>query len=203
MKLLDFPRAPNPRRVRIFIAEKGLDIPVEVVDIAAGANRSPEFLAKNPLGLLPVLELDDGRCLSESVAICRYLEGVKPEPALMGVDPEDTAMIEMWNRRLELELFLNGVGAYFRNTAAFFAEKYVQSPEAAAEAKRKATEQLAWLDSVLADRPFVAGSRFSIADITALVAVDLGTPSVFEVAPEQKHLARWHGAVSSRPSAGA
>ena len=202
MKLLDFPTAPNPRRVRIFCAEKGLDLPVEVVDVANGANRTEDFLAtKNPFGGLPVLELDDGSYLSESAAICRYLEAERPEPPLLGIDPRDAAVVEMWNRRIELELFLSGVGAYFRNTADFFKDKCVQSPEVAEGAVRYARKCLVWLDGVLAERPFVAGPRFTVADITALVAIDLGTPSVFQIAPEQKHLGRWYGAVSSRPSA--
>lgn len=203
MKLFDFP-APNPRRVRIFIAEKGLEIPVETLDITSGASRTPEFLAeKNPFGGLPVLQLDDGSHLSESVAICRYLEAVAPQPPLLGIDGKDAAVVEMWNRRIELELYLSGVDAYFRNTAPFFADKYRQSKEVAEAAKEKARAGLAWLDGALADRPFIAGDRFSIADITALVAIDLGTPTVFEIAPEQKNLARWHESVSRRPSAGA
>jgi glutathione S-transferase len=200
MKLYDFAGAPNPRRVRIFIAEKGLDIPVETVDVRGGANRTAEFRTeKNPLGLLPVLELDDGTPLSESVAICRYLESIAPEPPLLGVDGRDVAEVEMWNRRMEWELFKN-VGHYFRNTAPMFAERYVQLPEAADEARRLSRECLRWLDGVLADREFVAGPRFTIADVTALVAIDLGTPSVLEIAPEQRNLARWHEAVSARPS---
>lgn len=203
MKLLDLPRAPNPRRVRIFLAEKRLDVPIETVDVAAGANRTPAFLRdRSPFGGLPVLVLDDGSALSESVAICRYLEALQPEPPLLGTDPLDAARVEMWNRRMEHELF-RCVGDWFRNASAFFAERYVQSPAAAEEARQLALERLAWLDGVLADRPFVAGERFTIADITALVAIDLGTPSVFAIAPEQQHLARWHTAVSARPSASA
>lgn len=203
MKLFDLPGAPNPRRVRIFLAEKGLDVPVETVDVAAGENRAEEFLRdRNPFAGLPVLELDDGTCLSESVAICRYLEGLALEPPLLGIDPHDAAIVEMWNRRMEHELF-RCVGDFFRHTAPFFASRYVQSPEVADEARRLARERLAWLDGVLAGRAWVAGERFSIADITALVAIDLGTASVFEIQPEQEHLLRWHAAVSCRPSASA
>lgn len=203
MKLLDLPGAPNPRRVRMFIAEKGLDIPTLAVDVRGGANRTPEFIAdKNPFGGLPVLELDDGTALSESVAICRYLEALAPEPPLMGIDAEDAAVVEMWNRRIEWELFKN-VGHFFRNTAPFFADTYVQHADAAEEARRLALECLDWLDAVLAERDFIAGERFSIADITALVSIDLGTPSAFELSPALPNLERWHAAVSTRPSAAA
>ena len=102
MKLYDFTRAPNPRRVRIFLAEKGITVPMEQVDLFTGANRTPEALRRNPYGGLPVLELDDGTCIAESVAICRYFEDLHPEPALMGVDAKDRAVVEMWNRRMEL-----------------------------------------------------------------------------------------------------
>ena len=105
MKLYNHSQAPNPRRVRIFMAEKGISLPMEEIDLMAGKNRTPEFLAKIPSGGLPVLELDDGGCIAESVAICRYLEGQHPEPNLMGRNPREQAEIEMWNRRMELELF--------------------------------------------------------------------------------------------------
>lgn len=200
MKLFDFPGAPNPRRVRIFIAEKGIDVPTEIVDVRQGGNRTPGFLARNPFGgLLPVLELDDGTCLSESVAICRHLEALHPDPPLMGVDPRDAAVVEMWSRRAEWELFRN-VGDFFRNTAPFFADKFVQTPEAAAEARRLVLERLAWFDAALADRPFLAGERFTIADITAWVSIDLGIPSAFELPDELVCLQRWFQEVSSRPS---
>ena len=201
MKLYDFHRAPNPRRVRIFLAEKGIDIPVEQVDVPGNANRTPEFLQKNAFGELPVLELDDGTCLPESVAICRYFEETHPEPPLMGVDTCDRARVEMWNRRMELDLFRN-VGDFFRNTGEFFKTRITQVPAVGDVTRALAAKRLAWLDDSLADgRPFIAGDRYTIADITALVAIQLGTPSVFEIAPEQRHLARWYEAVAARPSA--
>lgn len=154
----------------------------------------------NPLGLVPVLELDDGTCIAESVAICRYFEEVHPEPPLMGTDARDRAMVAMWNRRMEFDLF-RWVGDTFVHTAEFFRTRARQVPAYAATTRERAVERLAWLDEVLADRPFSAGERFSSADITALVAVDLGTPSVFRIAPDQEHLGRWYERVSSRPSA--
>jgi glutathione S-transferase len=200
MKLYEFTLAPNPRRVRIFLAEKGISVPTVQVDIAKGENRSPEFLAKNPMGGLPVLELDDGTFLAESVAICRYFEETQPNPPLFGTDAKDRALVEMWNRRMELNLLSNTAGC-FRNTNAFFKGRIPQYADYGAGCKDAALKQFAFLDSVLADREYVAGSRYSIADITALVGVDFGRPSDIRIAPEQKNLARWHERVSSRPSA--
>ena len=111
MKLYDFTRAPNPRRVRIFLAEKGITVPMEQVDLFTGANRTPEALSRNPYGGLPVLGLDDGTCIAESVAICRYFEDLHPQPALMGVDAKDRAVVEMWNRRMELVLFAHTISS--------------------------------------------------------------------------------------------
>ena len=116
MKLYDFTRAPNPRRVRVFLAEKDITVPMEQVDLFTGANRTPEALRRNPYGGLPVLELDEGTCIAESVAICRYFEDLHPQPALMGVDAKDRAVVEMWNRRMELVLFAH-IGRYFQHTA--------------------------------------------------------------------------------------
>ncbi len=200
MKLYDSAMAPNPRRVRIFLAEKGIEVPTEQVDIAKAENRKPPFLAKNPMGVLPVLELDDGTCIAESIAICRYFEGVQPDPPLFGVDTVDIALVEMWNRRMELEVF-NAITGTFRNTHDFFKGRIPQVPEWGEVCRGSAEKRLAWLDEVLADREFVAGERFTVADITALCGIDFGRVSQIVIQPEQKNLARWHEAVSSRPSA--
>jgi glutathione S-transferase len=200
MKLYDSAAAPNPRRVRIFLAEKGITVPVEQVDIGKAVNRQPAFLAKNPLGGLPVLELDDGTCIAESVAICRYFEEIQPQPPLMGTDAKDRALVEMWQRRMELELFRYVTGC-FQNTHKFFAGRIPQVPEYGEVCRNAARARLAWLDGELAARTFVAGDRYTIADITALCAVDFGRVSDIRIAPDQKHLARWHEAASSRPSA--
>jgi glutathione S-transferase len=200
MKLYDSAAAPNPRRVRIFLAEKGIQVPVEQVDIGKAVNRQPPFLAKNPLGGLPVLELDDGTCIAESVAICRYFEETQPEPPLLGTDARDRALVEMWQRRMELEL-MRGVTGCFQNTHKFFAGRIPQVPEYGEVCRDLARKRLAWLDGELASRPFVAGERYTIADITALCAIDFGRVSDIRIAPEQKNLARWHETVSSRPSA--
>ena len=201
MKIYDFPLAPNPRRVRIFVAEKGVQIVYEPVDILSGQNRTPEFLLKNPLGGLPVLEFDDGTYLAESVAICRYFEGLYPEPPLMGVDPRDCAFVEMWNRRMELELF-GPIGRAMQHTHPLFKERLQQFPEFGGTQREHALKRLEWLDSILAQRPFIAGEHYTIADITALVAIDLGINMAGIAIPDYvKHVKRWHESVSSRPSA--
>ncbi|MEO8605507.1 MAG: glutathione S-transferase [bacterium] len=200
MKLYDSQTAPNPRRVRIFLAEKGVSVPVEQVDIASAANRAPEFRAKNPTGGVPVLELDDGTFLAESVAICRYFEERHPEPALMGTDAQDRAVVEMWQRRMELELF-GPITQVFRNSHPFFAGRIPQVPEWGEVNRKHAEASMKWLDRELADREFVAGERYSIADITALCGIDFGRVSKIRIAPELTNLTRWHAAVSARPSA--
>ncbi|MGO9603966.1 MAG: glutathione S-transferase family protein [Candidatus Binataceae bacterium] len=200
MKIYDFTGAPNPRRVRVFLAEKGIQVPYEQVNIATGDNRKPEFLKKNPMGGLPVLEFDDGTFLAESVAICRYFEGLHPEPNLMGKDPRELAVIEMWNRRMEFEI-LGLVAAAFRNTSDFFKGRIPQAPDYGEIAEAAAIKRFEWLDSELATRKFIAGDRFTIADITGLIGVDFGRASAIRIQPEQKNLARWHAEVSNRPSA--
>ena len=200
MKLHDSKLAPNPRRVRMFLAEKGIQVPLVNVDIAKAENRQPPFLAKNPMGGVPVLELDDGTCISESVAICRYFEGVQPEPPLMGVDAKDRALVEMWNRRMELEVFVP-IAQVFRNTHEFFKGRIEQVPAWGEACRRVAEKRLEWLDRELASREFVAGDRFTIADITALVGIDFGRITKTSIQPGQKHLERWHEKMSARPSA--
>jgi len=200
MKLYDNVMAPNPRRVRIFLAEKGITVPTEQVDIAKAANRAPEYLAKNPLGGVPILELDDGSILTESVAICLYFEGLHPQPPLLGVDARDKAFVEMWQRRMELGVLSNTAGC-FRNTHAFFKGRIPQVPEFGAVCKEAAAKQLEWLDGELANRRFIAGDRYSIADITALVGIDFGKVSDIRIQPGQKNLSRWYQEVSTRPSA--
>lgn len=200
MKIHDSKAAPNPRRVRIFVAEKGLDVPFEEVDVVNAVNRKPEFRQKNPLGTVPVLELDDGTCIAESAAICRYFEETHPEPRLLGVDATDRAVVAMWDRRMEFEILLPIADA-FRQQHAFFKGRIEQCPEYAEVAKRRAVKNLAWLNEVLAGRRFIAGERFTVADITALCGLDFGRVSKIAIAPGQKNLARWHEAVSARPSA--
>jgi len=201
MKIYDSLGAPNPRRVRVFLAEKGItNVPFVQVNIATAENRKPEFLKINPMGGIPVLELDDGTHIAESVAICRYFETIKPEPPLMGVDAKDKALVEMWNRRMEFEI-LSMTAASFRNTSDFFKGRIPQVKEYGEIAKSAALKRLEWLDTVLADREFIAGPRYTIADITALIGIDFGRTTAIKIQESQKNLTRWHQAVSSRPSA--
>ena len=203
MKLYDGGRAPNPRRVRIYLAEKGIEVPMEQVDLGALQHKSASFTAINPIQRVPVLVLDDGTILSESIAICRYFEELNPEPPLFGRGARDVAHIEMWNRRLELHL-LFPISHVFRNSHP--AMKAMEVPQVAAWAeanKPRIADFLAILDQELADRPFVTGEHYTVADITGLVAVDFMKPAKLTVADDLKNLRRWHEAVSSRPSASA
>lgn len=200
MKLYDSKTAPNPRRARIFLAEKGISVPTVQVDIAKAENASEEFRRVNPLGRLPVLELDDGTAIAESVAICRYFEEVQPEPNLLGRDARERAEIEMWQRRMEFELFLP-ISMCFRHTHAFFRGRYPQVEEWGELNRKHAEHTMRWLDGELAGREFIAGGRFTIADITALCAIDFGRVTGIRIADEHANLKRWYGAVSARPSA--
>lgn len=200
MKIYDSQAAPNPRRVRVFLAEKGIQVPYEQVDIVKAVNRGPEFRKINPMAGVPVLELDDGTHIAESVAICRYFEETNPEPPLFGVGAKERALVEMWQRRMELNLLLP-VADSFRQRHEFFKGRIRQVPEYAEVQRQNAEDAMAWLDSELANRRFIAGDKYSIADITAMIAIDFGRVSKITIKPEQKNLARWHAEVSSRPSA--
>lgn len=199
MKLYDSKTAPNPRRVRIFLAEKGVDIPVEQVDLMKFGCQTDEFTAKNPMQRVPVLELDDGTCISESVAICRYIEEVHPEPALFGTTPVEKAEIEMWNRRVETHILQN-VTNVFRNTSEAMAHLVKpQVPEWAAACRPKLDEDVTWLDGVMADREFIAGDKFSIADITAICGLDFMRVTGKKL-DNEPNLTRWRDALKARPS---
>lgn len=203
MKLYTYPGAPNPRRVHIYLAEKGLTVPFERVDIMTRANRTPEFLASvNPLGGLPVLALDDGTHIAESVAICRYFEALHPEPSLFGRTPAEIGRIDMWNRRIEMT-FMQPVGlAWVHGSPLTKAVVKHQIAEMADQARALARSALAFLDGELAQRPFVAGDAYTMADILALTTFDFaGQLNQLHPEPEQKNLLRWHAEVSARPSA--
>ena len=200
MKIYDFTLAPSPRRVRIFLAEKGIDLELVQVDIMRNANRTPEFYLKNPLGSLPILELDDGSYLSESVAICRYFEEMQPDPPLFGVGARERALVEMWNRRIELGIFapVGHVWSHLSEVAIGRGRRILEFGEIQ---KRAAIDRIAWLDTELENREFVAGDKFSIADITTLCMIDFARTVDIRIQPDQANLARWHSKVSSRPSA--
>ena len=200
MKLFDGGRAPNPRRVRVFLAEKGIDVPLEPVDMGAFGHKSPEIAAKNPLMRLPILELDDGTVISETIAICRYLEELHPEPALFGTTPLERAMVEMWQRRVELH-FLMAAAQAFRHTHPAMKEWEVPQVAEWGEANRpKAIEFMQLLDKELGEREFIAGDRFSVADITAVIGADFTKPARIEIPAELGNFERWYGAMRARPS---
>jgi len=203
MKLYDGGRAPNPRRVRIFLAEKGITVPTEQVDLGKLQHRSDAYTAINPMQRVPALVLDDGTVIAESIAICRYFEALAPDPPLFGRGALGAALIEMWNRRIEFHLFLP-VATIFQHLHP--AMKIMVDPQVAdwGEAnKPRVIAFLRYLDGELQSRPFVAGSDYSVADITALVAVDFMRVSKLAVPDELAHVRRWHEAVSGRPSAAA
>jgi glutathione S-transferase len=202
MRLHQDPRAPNPRRVRMFLAEKQLLDRIELVEvsIATRGTESADFLAKNPLGMVPVLELDDGRLLRESMAIMRYLDELHPDPPLFGTDPWSRAQVEMWSRHAELEV-LFPIAQVFRNSHPFWVGRLRQAPEFADIMRELLGKRLTWLDRELADRPFVAGEAFTAADITLVCGLDFGKLSNIRIGDDTPHLARWHRAISARPSA--
>ncbi len=201
MKLYDGGRAPNPRRVRVFLAEKGISVPTEQVDLGTMQQRSAAFSAINPLQRLPALVLDDGTVLTESVAICRYFEETQPNPPLFGRGALEKARVEMWNRRIEFH-FLSLVSHVFRNSHPAMKEMEVpQVPDWAEANKPRIADFIVFLDGKLKDRKFVAGDTYSVADITGLVAVDFMKPTKLTVPEELKNLRRWHAEISARPSA--
>lgn len=203
MKLYDGGKAPNPRRVRVFLAEKGIEVPFVPVDMAAMGHRSEEISKLNPLQRLPVLELDDGTVLSETVAICRYFEEIHPAPPLFGEGALGKALVEMWQRRMELELFMRVAHAFRHVHPAMKDWEVPQIPEWGEANKPKVIDFLQFLDGELAGREFIAGDAYSIADITGLVAVDFMKPARIEFPQELTHVRRWHQAMKARPSAAA
>lgn len=203
MKLYDGGKAPNPRRVRVFLAEKGIEVPIVPVDMATLGHRSPEIAARNPLKRLPVLELDDGTVLCESVAICRYFEELNPEPALFGRGALGRATVEMWQRRIEFGLFA-AVAAAFRHTHPAMVDWEIPQIAEWGEANRhKALEFLAILDAHLEGKTFVADDAISIADITGLIAIDFMKPARIAVPDEFGNVLRWHATLKARPSSAA
>jgi glutathione S-transferase len=201
MKLYDGGRAPNPRRVRIFLAEKGIKVPAEQVDLGALQQRSDAYTAINPLQRVPALVLDDGTVITESIAICRYFEALQPDPPLFGRGALASALVEMWNRRAEFNLYLP-VSNVFRHLHP--GAKSLEDPQVAGwgEAnKPRIFEFLQFLDDELKSRPYLAGADYTVADITAMIAVDFMRVSKLAVPDTLTNVKRWHQAVSGRPSA--
>ncbi|WP_310541683.1 glutathione S-transferase family protein [Phenylobacterium sp.] len=203
MKLYGAPNpAPNPRRVRIFLAEKGIDLPETPVNMMKREHKSPEFRAKNSLGQLPTLELDDGTTISETVAICRYLEETNPEPPLFGTTPVERALVDQWIRRVEFTV-MTPVGMYWRHahprTAALLTQ-FKDFGESNAETYKGAQK---YLDRELEGHQFVVGDTFTMADICLLSTVDFAGWIGLPMEPEFEHLKAWHDRVTARPSANA
>lgn len=202
MILHDLTAGMHPRRVRIFLAEKGVSIERREIDAAAGANATPEFIRLNPLGKLPVLELDDGSVIAESLAICRYLEALYPSPPLMGRTPQETAHIEMWTLRVDHELS-QMIALTFIHSSEFYRGRVTQIPEVASWASDRVLTTMAWLDRELAARRCIAGEDYTIADIVAQCAFVLGKAVSLRIPPGMSELSRWYAEVTARPTAGA
>ena len=201
MKLYDFPGAPNPRRVKIFAAEKDIELEIINCDLAKGEHKTPEFIKKNPSGKIPVLELDDSRCISESVAICRYLEEIQPEPNLFGSNSFERAYVESRNRHVELELWTQIGTSWINGPIVKKLGRFKQIKEAKEVSDKNTKSFYERLNNELASNQFVSGDRYTIADITLLAAIDFATVMV-GLKPDSSltHLYRWHEEVSSRPS---
>lgn len=192
-------QAPNPFRVNVFIAEKGIEVETETLDIMGGDTLKPDFLKLNSLHELPVLELDDGTCLTESVAICRYLEGLYPDTPLLGTTPLETAKIEMWTRRMELQIF-GPYGLIGSHMIPFFADKIEQMPAFAEAQKRQVAKNWVWLDQELSDgRTYLANNAYSVADITGMAALFVGSFMDLKIPDGLEHVSRWEQAVRARP----
>lgn len=209
MKLFDCSTAPSPRRVRIFAAEKDMNIELVPVDLSSGEQFSDEFRAINPECVVPVLELDDGTHLTEVVAICHYLEEVKPDPSLFGTTATERATAMMWNAKAEMQGLwamadvLRNVAKGLQGRALPGPEDYEQIPELADRGRRRVAAFLGKMNDQLTKHEFLAGDQFSIADITAMVTVDFATRLKIDMDDSATNLQRWYGSVAARPSAGA
>jgi glutathione S-transferase len=208
MKLYDFGPAANAKRVRMFLAEKGIEIPIVEVQVRDGALFEEPYRTMNPFAVVPFLELDDGTVIGESMAICKYLEELHPEPTLLGRDARERALIEMWNRRLEIDGLMPMIHAV-RNTNPLFAGRVVpgtrtdlaQLPEIVERGKAMLMILLERIDPILKDNAFIAGERFSIADITGFFMMNASKVLDVPFAERFPNVARWHADLASRPSA--
>lgn len=201
MKLYGAPMpAPNPRRVRVFLAEKGIDLPETPVDMMQREHKSPEHRARNSLGQVPTLELDDGTCISETVAICRYFEELHPEPAMFGRTAVEKANVDMWVRRIEFQLMMP-VGQFWRHAHPRTAALLTQYKDFGESNKDAYSGAQKWLDRELSDgRPFIAGQDYSMADICALSTVDFAKWIGLPLDEDKPHLKAWHERIKARPS---
>ncbi len=192
---------PNPRVVRMFMAEKGISIPQEEVDLMKGDNRREPYLQKNSAGQMPALELDNGHCVTEITAICEYLEDIHPEPALVGANPEQKAETRKWTRRIDLNIcepMANGFR--YSQGLPLFKDRMVTVPEAADGLKRVAQDRLKWLNGEMVGKEFVCGKRFTLADILLFGFLDFGNTVGQPINPEFTNIASWFARVKERPS---
>ena len=200
MKLYDGGRAPNPRRVRVFLAEKGITVPTEQVDLGALQQKGDAYTTINPMQRVPALVLDDGTVITELIAICRYFEALHPDPPLFGRGALQSALVEMWNRRVEFHLFIP-VSNIFRHLHPAMKEMEIPQVKEWGEAnKPRALSFLDHLDGELKTRSFIAGNDYSVADITAMIAIDFMRVSKLAVPDALTNVKRWYAAVSERPS---
>lgn len=210
MKLYDFSLAPNPRRVRMFLAEKGMSIPTVQINTREKEQFTEAFRKVTPRYIVPALELDDGTCIAESVAICRYIEEIQPDPPLFGRDAKEKALVEMWNRHAEFDCF-GSAGLMVRNSAPMFEGRAVtgvsegepQIPELVERGRRVMDRFIKYLDDHLGSSAFLAGDNFSIADITAFIAIEFSQRAKYELPEDSDNVQRWHGEIAARPSAAA
>ena len=194
--------APNPRRVRIFLAEKGIDLPETTVDMRKREHKSPEFRAKNSLGQIPMLELDDGTCISETVAICRYFEETNPEPPMFGRTAVEKALVDMWVRRIEFTV-MTPVGMFWRHAHPFTAALLTQHKEFGESNRETYNGAQKWLNRELEGREFLVGDSLTMADICLLSTVDFADWIGLPVLEEFENLAAWRARMKARPSADA
>ncbi len=195
---------PNPRVVRMFLAEKGVVLPLVTVDLVGGENRREPYLSKNPSGQLPCLELDDGSFLAEITAICEYIEEKHPKPALIGSTPEERAATRMWVRRIDLNIVEPMANGFrYAEGLALFKNRIRTIPQAADDLKAIAREKLAWLDAQIAGRDWIVGNRFTLADVLLYGFVDFGATVGQPLDPALKNLNAWRDRVAARPSAAA
>jgi glutathione S-transferase len=200
MKLYDLAAGSNPRRVRIYLAEKGIEIPSQPVDMMKKENDQPEYRKINPFGKMPALELDDGTILTESMAICRYFEELNPEPPMFGRTPLEKAQVEMWNRRAELNVLIP-IAMCFQHTSDFWIGRLEQHKGWGETSRANALASMAIFDAHLKDREFVASDDYTVADITLQCGILLGKGVALKIPEELENLTAWWGRVTSRPTA--
>lgn len=192
--------APNPRRVRMYLAEKGIEVPLVHIAMMKREHKSPEFRAKNSLGQVPSLELDDGTVISESVSICRYFEALHPEPALFGKTPVEIALIDMWLRRCEF-VVMTPIGNYWRHAHPYTAKLLTQFKDFGESNREAAARSLSWFDKELEGKEFVVGDQFTVADIMLFCSIEFGIYTGLEIPEDCANVRSWHARIAARPSA--